>query len=126
MKRRQELPMPDPIHLDLMIPELLSRHPQARAVLDRYGLQGCGGHAGPVESLRFFAATHGVDPRQLLTEIRQAADQPAPAAAPNRAKFADAAYKPFFLAGLAVLLLGGALTGSLMLLWMSEEASFFA
>ncbi len=114
------------VHLDLMIPELLKTHPQARTVLNRYGLQGCGGHAGPAESLRFFAATHDVEPQKLITEIRHAVDLPAPAPSPPRATFADAAYKPFFLAGLAVLLLGGALTGSLMLLWMSEEASFFA
>ena len=55
-----------------MIPDLLARSPQARRVLDRYGLRGCGGRLGPVESLSFFAATHGVDEDQLLDELKAA------------------------------------------------------
>jgi hypothetical protein len=55
-----------------MIPDLLARYPQARHVLDRYGLRGCGGRLGPVESLSFFAATHGVDEDQLLDELQAA------------------------------------------------------
>ncbi len=114
------------IELDQLIPDILRNYPQARRVLDRYGLQGCGGREGPVESLRFFAETHGVDQQCLLLEVRDAAGTEAPPSSPSRGRFADAAYKPFFLTGFAVLLLGGALTGTLMLQWMGSEASFFA
>jgi hypothetical protein len=34
-----------------LIPDLLSRLPRARTVVDRYGLRGCGGEQGPVETL---------------------------------------------------------------------------
>jgi hypothetical protein len=30
-----------------LIPDLLARWPHTRAVLDRYGLKGCGGASGP-------------------------------------------------------------------------------
>ena len=50
----------------MMLPELLTRHPQARGVFDRYGLEGCGGAHGPHESIRFFARAHGVDEGTLL------------------------------------------------------------
>ena len=35
-------------------------------MLDRYGLHGCGGPLGPVESIGFFARAHGVDEARLL------------------------------------------------------------
>ena len=40
---------------ETLIPDLLRAPPQTRAVLDRYGLRGCGGPLGPMESLDFFA-----------------------------------------------------------------------
>ena len=55
-----------------LIPDLLRNTPQARAVLDRYGLRGCGGPLGPVESLGFFAKAHDIDLARLLHEIRDA------------------------------------------------------
>jgi hypothetical protein len=45
---------------DTLIPDLLARSPQARPVLDRYGLRGCGGPGGPVETLEFFSRAHDV------------------------------------------------------------------
>ena len=56
----------------VMIPDLLRSAPQVRPVLDRYGLRGCGGRLGPVESLGFFAQAHGVPLDQLLRELREA------------------------------------------------------
>src|SRR5262245_16489561 len=44
----------------MLIPDLLKAAPQARVVLDRYGLRGCGGPLGPVETLGFFAKAHDV------------------------------------------------------------------
>ena len=64
------------IALDTMIPGLLRAHPEARNVLDRYGLHGCGGHRGPVETLRFFARAHGVDESSLSNEINDCIDHP--------------------------------------------------
>jgi hypothetical protein len=114
------------IHPDFQIPALLKLHPGARAVLDRYGLKGCGGAHGPAETLRFFATAHGVDERVLLAELNATVGKPPAAPVQEKRSFADAAYKPFFLAGLAVLLLGGALTGTVMLAWMGGDSSFFA
>jgi hypothetical protein len=52
-----------------LIPDLLRKAPQARAILDRYGLRRCGGRLG-VESLGFFARAHDVPVDRLLSEIR--------------------------------------------------------
>lgn len=108
------------------LPDILKRHPQVRVVLDRYGLKGCGGKHGPAESVEFFARSHGVEQGRLLAELEEAARGPATAAAPARATFADAAYRPFFIAGMAVFVLIGVVTGTTMLAWMSGEQSFFA
>src|SRR5690606_5695480 len=71
---------------ETQIPELLAKSPTARAVLDRYGLRGCGGPLGPSESLRFFARAHGVPLDRLLRELRTpvttAAAAPTASAAP--------------------------------------------
>ncbi|MCC7510150.1 MAG: DUF542 domain-containing protein [Planctomycetes bacterium] len=108
------------------LPDILKSHPQVRVVLDRYGLKGCGGKHGPAESVEFFARSHGVEQGRLLAELEEAARGPAPAAAPARANFADAAYRPFFIAGMAVFVLIGVVTGTTMLAWMSGDQSFFA
>ena len=69
------------VALETMLPDLLRAHPAARAVFDRYGLSGCGGRHGPVESVGFFARTHGVDERRLLDELREATSGGSQAAA---------------------------------------------
>src|SRR5208337_4742533 len=74
---RDEMSQPlDWINEKVLIPDLLRTVPAVRPVLDRYGLHGCGGELGPVESLAFFAKAHDVPIGQLLEEIRQAAIQP--------------------------------------------------
>src|SRR5262249_2528323 len=82
----------------VLIPDLLRAAPQARQVLDRYGLRGCGGPLGPVESLGFFAKAHDVPANRLLDEIRASIEQPAPPAQPEAAiprdRLADALYRP--------------------------------
>lgn len=113
-------------HRDQQLPEILRAYPQVRAVFDRYGLKGCGGKHGPAESVEFFARSHGVDEARLLRELTEAAQEPASSAAPVKASLADTIYKPFFIAGMAVFLLAGLVTGTLMLFWMSGDASFFA
>jgi hypothetical protein len=103
--------------LDTPIPDLLRKHPQARAVLDAYGLRGCGGAPGPAESLGFFARAHGVEPRRLLREVGSAV------AAPPLAKYdpepptvADTIYRRYFLGGIVLILTAGASWGA-SLLW---------
>jgi hypothetical protein len=118
---------------ETMIPDLLDRHPQARHVLDRYGLRGCGGRLGPVESLGFFAATHGVDEDLLLSELeaavrrRPAASMPASPAPTTLAVHengADTIYRRFFLGGIMLILTAGASWGA-YLLWQIGFAGKF-
>src|SRR5215813_4108793 len=66
----------------LLIPDLLRAAPQSRAVLDRYGLRGCGGPMGPVETLGFFAKAHDVPLPRLLAELEEAAHAAPPAPTP--------------------------------------------
>lgn len=106
---------------DAMIPDLVRRWPQVRAVLDRYGLRGCGGELGPAETLGFFARVHGVDEPTLLAEVRAAIrGDLSPAATtshgPAEAATADTIYRRFFIAGIAVVLTAGATWGA-WLLW---------
>ena len=118
-----------PIQLDgsTMIPELLRAMPAARSVLDRYGLQGCGGPLGPHESLEFFARAHDVPLERLLEEIRQAAAAAGPATAlPFAETLADSIYRPFFRAGIAVVLTLGAAWGVVLLLRIAWSRSFTA
>lgn len=124
--------MTDPaIALDgqTMIPDLLRATPQARPVLDRYGLRGCGGEFGPHESLEFFARAHDVPLDQLLGEIRGAietgdAEQPGMSAFTET--LADTIYRPFFRAGIAVVLTLGAAWGVILLLRIAWSGSFTA
>lgn len=112
-----------------IIPELLRATPQARPVLDRYGLRGCGGVLGPHESLEFFARAHDVPLDQLLREIREAVEsgdeqqsgQPA-----FSETLADSIYRPFFRTGIAVVLTLGAAWGVILLLRIAWFGSFTA
>src|SRR5215470_8378090 len=105
------------INGQVLIPDLLRAAPQARLVLDRYGLRGCGGEAGPVESLGFFAQAHDVPLPRLLRELREACEHPTPPppVSPSE-QLGDAIYRPFFKAGIAVVLSLGAVWGA-YLLW---------
>jgi hypothetical protein len=107
----------------LLIPDLLRAAPEVRPVLDRYGLQGCGGPLGPVETLAFFARAHEVPLPALLEELRRARVEPAPASAPS---LADRIYRPFFLAGMVVVLTLGAVWGAYLLLSIGFTGSFRA
>jgi hypothetical protein len=114
---------------DLLIPELLRAHPQARSVLDRHGLRGCGGPLGPHESIRFFARAHGSDESRLLHELEQAVA--APVSAPDDAKanpmapgLADTIYRRYFLGGILVVLSAGATWGAWLLWTIAVSGSF--
>lgn len=113
-----------------LIPDLLLAAPRARAVLDRYGLQGCGGALGPMESLEFFARAHGVPIGRLLDEIKavaeenRAGERPAAEDAVYRESAADRVYRPFFQAGIGVALTLGAAWGVWLLLRIGFTGSF--
>lgn len=118
----------DQIDAQVMIPDLLQEAPQARAVLDRYGLRGCGGPLGPVESLGFFAKAHDVPIQRLLQEIDQAVHQANTPSLPisDVGNPADTIYRPFFKAGIAVVLSLGAVWGAYLLLRIALQSSFSA
>jgi hypothetical protein len=114
---------------DLLIPDLLRAHPQARPVLDRYGLRGCGGALGPHESIRFFARAHGIDEPRLLQELAQAiaapVSQPGGAATDQTAPgLADTIYRRYFVGGIVVALTAGATWGAWLLWTIAANGSF--
>jgi hypothetical protein len=110
----------------VLIPDLLKSAPQARLVLDRYGLRGCGGPLGPVETLGFFAKAHDVPLPRLLGELRQACEESHPPAGDNQPseKLADTIYRPFFKAGITVVLSLGAVWGAFLLLRIAFSGRF--
>jgi hypothetical protein len=110
------------------IPELLRAAPHVRPVLDRYGLRGCGGPLGPRETLGFFAQAHDVPLERLLAEIRAEIAHPAPppVSLPMIDTVADTIYRPFFRAGIAVVLTLGAVWGAYLLLRIAFAHSFTA
>jgi len=112
------------ISADTMLPDLLGAHPEARGVFDQYGLRGCGGDLGPVESIAFFANTHGVDLTQLLGEIQQAIAAPPATAARIAPSVADTIYRRFFIAGIAVVLTAGASWGAWLLIKIGLAGKF--
>ncbi|HJT35583.1 MAG TPA: DUF1858 domain-containing protein [Pirellulales bacterium] len=110
-----------------LIPELLRARPQARAVLDRYGLRGCGGPEGPAETLGFFARAHEVPLDRLCREIEEASHRSAPSAlSPPKPALEDTLYRPFFRAGIAVVLTLGAAWGAYLLARIALAGSFTA
>jgi hypothetical protein len=113
------------------LPRLFRTWPETRAVFNRYGLRGCGGEQGPAETVGFFAGTHGVELGQLIDQVRQVIRDPlareqarAQLADDARPRLADAIYRPFFLAGLVVILTVGAAWGVLLLWKIGFDGSF--
>lgn len=112
-----------------LLPDLLKAAPNVRPVLDRYGLRGCGGEHGPMESLGFFARAHGVPLDQVLGEVRACLAMDAAPTGPTDAAsdpIADAIYQPFFKSGIAVALTLGALWGAFLLVRIALSGSFTA
>jgi hypothetical protein len=114
------------INAKVLIPDLLQAAPQTRPVLDRYGLRGCGGPLGPVESLEFFAKAHDVPLPRLLEELRRSYGTTRIASAEETSSLADAIYRPFFKAGILVVLTLGAVWGAYLLLRIAFAGSFQA
>jgi hypothetical protein len=114
----------------VLIPDLIRDNPAARTVLDRYGLRGCGGPLGPHESLEFFAKAHEIPVERLLAEVRAAVAGPparGPGDVPDAGRWsADGIYRPFFLAGIAVVLTLGAVWGAYLLVRIALAGRFAA
>jgi hypothetical protein len=113
----------------VQIPDLLRLAPGVRPVLDRYGLRGCGGASGPAESLGFFARAHDVPVERLLAEVRESLDRRGAVDAgrpPSPPLLVDAIYRPFFKAGIAVVLTFGAVWGAYLLLRIGWTGRFAA
>ncbi|MCA9068184.1 MAG: hypothetical protein KDA84_04640, partial [Planctomycetaceae bacterium] len=116
---------------ETLIPDLLEAAPESRAVLDRYGLRGCGGQLGPMESLGYFARAHDVPTERLLHEIRSnlSFDARSPSGKleildDHQPQPEDAIYRPFFKAGIGVVLSLGALWGAYLLLQIAVTGQF--
>jgi hypothetical protein len=110
----------------ILIPDLLRSAPQARPVLDRYGLRGCGGPLGPVESLAFFAKAHDVPLGRLLDELQVAVGSPTPRSENPQPHASDTIYRPFFKSGIVVVLTLGAVWGAYLLVRIALAGSFTA
>lgn len=120
---------PGDISLDTMLPDLLRAHPAVRTVFDRYGLRGCGGPHGPVESIGFFARTHGVDTTRILTEIDTAIRTAPIGAVPAtslKPALADVLYRRYFTAGIVAVLTAGATWGVWLLFKLAMAGRFTA
>lgn len=107
-----------------MVPDLLTRHPEVRPVLDRYGLRGCGGARGPHESLSFFARMHGVAESTLIEELQRAIGQGVAAVSEALLGIADTIYRRYFVAAIVATLTLGAGWG-VWLLWQIGLAGTF-
>lgn len=110
----------------MFLPDMVALYPATRAVLDQYGLHGCGGPQGPREQIGWFARLHGVPIDQLLKELNQAAKQPGAAPAEFAPSLADTIYRPFFLAGLATVMTLGCVWGAINLLTVGLNQNFRA
>jgi hypothetical protein len=110
---------------EMLIPDLLAQYPQARHVLDRFGLRGCGGRLGPVESLGFFARTHGVEVDLLLQDLRATIEQTdKPSAGEPEAKLEDSRYRRLFLSAIVTVLTAGASCGAVILWQIGFQGKF--
>lgn len=119
----------DRLDEEAMLPDVLKAAPQVRPVLDRYGLRGCGGEFGPMETLGFFARAHGVPEEQLLREVRACLTTPEldeHEASTTSDAIADTIYMPFFKGGIALVLTLGALWGAFLLVRIAFSGSFTA
>src|SRR5436190_15295985 len=108
---------------EMMIPDLLRVAPQVRPVLDRYGLHGCGGELGAMESLTFFAGAHEVPLPRLVDELRAALGDSA-GALEIMPHAGDRIYRLFFLAGVTIALTLGAAWGAYLLLHIAVAERF--
>ncbi len=114
------------ITAEMYLPDIVASYPATRAVLDRYGLHGCGGPQGPREQLGWFARLHDVPIEKLLRELNEAASQTASNVPEFAPSIGDTIYRPFFLAGIATVLTLGCMWGAINLLTIGLKQTFTA
>jgi hypothetical protein len=112
------------ITAETFLPDVISRFPSTRAVLDRYGLKGCGGPHGPAEPVGWFARLHGVPLERLLRELNEAVSNPGATPATVKGSIGDTIYRPFFIAGMITLLTLGCVWGAINLLTIGLSRNF--
>ena len=112
------------ITADALLPEVLSQYPGTRAVFDRYGLHGCGGAQGPGEKIQWFARLHGVQIDKLLSELSYAAMNSCTVDSESSPSIGNTMYRPFFLAGLAIVLTLGCMWGAINLFTIGVKETF--
>ena len=117
---------PTQITAFMSLPDIVRRYPRARQVLDRYGLQGCGGTNGPNETVGWFARLHGVPLEKLLSELNEAKTAGNNEVIVFLPSTADTIYRPFFIAGLATVLTLGCVWGAINLLTIGLHQNFSA
>ncbi|HLY72788.1 MAG TPA: DUF1858 domain-containing protein, partial [Planctomycetota bacterium] len=106
---------------DWTLPEVIEKYPGTRRIFDEAGLHGCGGAAGPHETVEFFSKVHGVPLEKLLADLEAAKDAPAAA---YREELGDVLYRRYFRAAIVVILTAGATLGASMLLLYGLRHSF--
>ena len=109
---------------ETFLPDMIERYPATRAVLDSYGLKGCGGPQGPREQVSWFARLHGVPVENLLQELNEAVQNPASAPIALQPSIADTIYRPFFIAGFTTVLTLGCVWGAINLLTIGLRRNF--
>lgn len=114
------------ITAEMFLPDIVAHYPATRAVLDRYGLHGCGGPQGPHEQLGWFARLHNVPIEKLLRELNEAASQTTSEVPQFAPSIGDTIYRPFFLAGIATVLTLGCVWGAINLLTIGLRHNFSA
>lgn len=99
--------------------EVLRVYPATRAVFERYGLAGCGGSAGPDEPIGVFARAHEVEPKALLSALRQVAGRPASGKPAPAAQAEPEEYRSFLRAAVLIGAIAGAALGAVNLTWIA-------
>src|SRR5215813_9220832 len=117
---------PTQITASMYLPDIVRRYPRARQVLDRYGLQGCGGANGPNETVAWFARLHGVSLERILAELNEAKARGKDEAIVFLPRTANTIYRPFFSAGIATVLTLGCVWGAINLLTIGMHQNFSA
>lgn len=112
------------ITAETMLPDIVTEYPATRTVLDRYGLKGCGGPTGPMESVGWFARAHSVPLDSLLVELNRVIRERQAETPQITPSLGDSIYRFFFVAGLTVILSLGCMWGAINLFLISREQNF--
>jgi len=71
IKKTKKIKNSAKVNKDILMGELISRHPETAEILAKYGFHCVGCMISPYESLEAGAAVHGIALKPLLTEINK-------------------------------------------------------